>query len=105
MLNGGMIMSCYFVVDTYIDVNKNQNEYEEYIEAVKPIVESFGGEYLVRSNKVLSLSETRKPQRIIIIRFPSREQLDKCFSSDEYKKIMNKRIHNVNSEALIVEHE
>ena len=89
MLNGGMIMSCYFVVDTYIDVHKNQNEYEEYIEAVKPIVESFGGEYLVRSNKVLSLSETRKPQRIIIIRFPSREQLDKCFSSDEYKKIMN----------------
>ncbi|MGN0462266.1 MAG: DUF1330 domain-containing protein [Ruminococcus sp.] len=96
-------MSCYFIVDTYIDTNGNQSEYEEYIELVKPIVESYGGEYLVRSNKVSALSDKRNPQRVIIIRFPSREELEKCFASAEYQEIMSKREENVDSRALIVE--
>lgn len=96
-------MSCYFIVDTYIDGNGNQSEYEEYIELVKPIVESYGGEYLVRSNKVSALSDKQNPQRVIIIRFPSREKLEKCFASAEYQKIMSKRENNVDSRALIVE--
>ncbi len=96
-------MSCYFIVDTYIDENGNQSEYEEYIVLVKPIVESYGGEYLVRSNKVSALSDRRNPQRVIIIRFPSREKLETCFVSAEYLEIMSKREENVDSRALIVE--
>ena len=42
-------MSCYFVIDTYIDPAKGREEYDEYIELVKPIVEAHNGEYLVRS--------------------------------------------------------
>ena len=33
-------MSCYFVIDTYIDLAKGREEYDEYIELVKPIVEA-----------------------------------------------------------------
>lgn len=102
---GSTIMSCYFIVDTYIDENRNQSEYEEYIALVKPIVESYGGEYLVRSNKVSALSDKRNPQRVIIIRFPAREELEKCFASAEYLEIMSKREENVDSRALIVEHD
>ena len=36
-------MSCYFMVDTYIDEEKGRGQYDEYIQQVKPIVESFGG--------------------------------------------------------------
>lgn len=32
-------MSCFFVVDTYIDENKSRGSYDEYIEEVVPIVE------------------------------------------------------------------
>ena len=96
-------MSCYFIVDTYIDEKKNQSEYEKYIALVKPIVESYGGAYLVRSNKVTALSEKRNPQRVIIIRFPSRAELEKCFASTEYNEIMRKREENVDARALIVE--
>lgn len=96
-------MSCYFLVDAYTDDNKNQGGYEEYIRLVKPIVEGYGGEYLVRSNKVCSLSEARNPRRVIIIRFPSRAQLDRCFTSEEYRSIMKLREENVDARALIVE--
>ena len=42
-------MDCYFIVDTYIDEEKGRGQYDDYIRKVKPIVESFGGEYLARS--------------------------------------------------------
>lgn len=44
-----------------------QNEYDEYIKQIKPIVESYGGKYLVRTEEIFSLSENRKPDRVIVI--------------------------------------
>lgn len=95
-------MSCYFVIDTYIDEDKGRGSYDDYINQVKPIVESFGGEYLVRSEKIDSLSPMRNPNRVII-RFPSRENLEKCFASNEYRKIKDKRENSVDARALIIE--
>ncbi len=96
-------MSCYFVVDTYIDEEKGRGAYDEYIENVVPIVESYGGKYIVRSEKITSLSPDRNPQRVIIIEFPSKEALMRCFNSNEYKSIMNKQIESVDARELIVE--
>ena len=39
----------------------------------------------------------------IVIRFPSREELDACFASDEYRQIKHEREDNVDARALIVE--
>ena len=66
-------------------------------------MENYGGKYIVRSEKITSLSPNRNPQRVIIISFPSREALMRCFESDEYKAIMNKRIGSVDARGLIVE--
>ena len=49
-------MACFFIVDTHIDKNKGRGSYDDYIEQVKPIVESYGGEYLARSENVTALS-------------------------------------------------
>lgn len=96
-------MSCYFIVDVYIDEEKGRGLYDDYIAKVRPIVESYGGEYLARSESVTPLSPLRTPNRVIIIQFPSREQLELCFSSDEYKKIMHEREESVDARAVIVE--
>ena len=96
-------MECYFIVDTYIDERKGRGLYDDYIRKVKPIIESFGGEYLVRTEKITSLHPKRNPQRVIMIRFPSRQALDACFASEAYQKIMNERMSSVDARALIVE--
>ena len=96
-------MSCYFLVDTYIDQEKGRGLYDHYIQEVKPIVESFGGEYFVRTEKITSLHPKRNLQRVIMIRFPSRQALDECFQSESYRNIMDERIHSVDARALIVE--
>lgn len=93
----------YFLIDTYIDGEKGRGSYDEYIERVKPIVESFGGTYILRSEKIDSLSPERTPQRVIIIRFPDRAHLESCFESEKYKEIMGMRINSVSARAIIAE--
>lgn len=94
-------MSWYFIVDTYIDENRGRGEYDTYIREVRPIVENYGGKYLVRTEQVQSLCQNRKPQRLIIIRFPDRKALDRCFASPEYAAILSKRTGSVDSRAVI----
>ena len=96
-------MACFFIIDVYIDESKGRGSYDDYIEKVKPIVEKYGGEYIARTENVTSLSPLRKPDRVIIIKFPSREKLDACFASDEYRRIMHERADSVDARALIVE--
>ncbi len=96
-------MSCYFLVDVYVDEAKGRGLYDDYIAKVKPIVEKFGGKYLARTEKVISLNPLRKPQRVIMIRFPSKAHLEECFSSNAYRQIMHEREDSVDARALIVD--
>ncbi|MGN1413496.1 MAG: MBL fold metallo-hydrolase [Anaerovoracaceae bacterium] len=98
-------MACYFLIDTYIDAQRGRGEYDQYMEAVRPIVERYGGEYLLRTEQVTGLSAERQPQRLIVIRFPSREALDTCFGSAEYQAIAGMRADSVDARAVIAEEE
>lgn len=92
----------YFVVTVYTGTNSDNREYASYIREVRPIVERFGGRYLTRTNHVISLCENWKPDRVIIIEWESREQLEACFGSAEYRSIASKRENAVDSRAIIV---
>lgn len=70
---------------------------------VKPIVEKYGGRYLIRSDKVIPLQKEWCPERFIVIEWNTKEQLDACFSSKEYRAITALRENSVDSRAIIVE--
>lgn len=93
----------YFVVTVNYDEAKDIESYTRYIEKVKPIVEKYHGRYMARSEKIKALNKEWSPDRVIIIEFDAREQLDKCFSSDEYRKIAFMREDSVDSKAIIIE--
>lgn len=93
----------YFVVTVNYDEAKDIENYTRYIENVKPIVEKYHGRYMARSEKITALNKEWSPNRVIIIEFDTREQLDKCFSSEEYRKIAFMRENSVDSRAIIVE--
>lgn len=97
---GGQEMIYFIVV---INEIKDKAKYEEYIRFVKPIVEEYGGRYLIRSNRVVALQKEWSPERVIVIEWDTREQLELCFSSHEYKEIVDKRKNSVSSRAIIVE--
>lgn len=45
--------------------------YKEYLAAISPIVEKFGGTYLVRAGKTLQVEGAEPNGRIVVISFPS----------------------------------
>lgn len=93
----------YFVATIFFDERGDLEDYLEYIGLVKPIVNKYHGRYIARSEKITALNKAWSPDRVIIIEFDSKEQLDRCFSSEEYKRISMLREKSVNSKAIIIE--
>ena len=78
-------MPVYMVVDTKI---KDPEAYEEYKLKAKPIVVSFGGEYLARGGYTsVPENELWTPTRLVIVRFPSRKDAETFLDSEEYAPI------------------
>ena len=94
-------MAVYVVVDTKINDLK---AYEEYKLHARPIVESFGGEYLARGgDTTVPESDLWTPTRLVIVRFPSRKDAEDFLDSDEYAPIKAIRHEHAETTLTIVD--
>ena len=60
----------YLIADTKIH---DPEKYEVYKRLAKPIVEEFGGEYIVRGGRLdVAQVDLWSPSRLVMIRFPNR---------------------------------
>ena len=66
---------------------KKPEQYKEYIEKVKPIVEMYGGEYVVKAGETTLVEGTWTYPRTVVIKFPSYEKALEWYNSDLYKPI------------------
>ncbi|MDT7619804.1 MAG: hypothetical protein QOF99_705 [Pseudonocardiales bacterium] len=58
---------------------------QRYAETVRGIVESFGGDYLVRHRETRTLEGDWAPGHIVLIQFPSMSRLREFYESDAYR--------------------
>ena len=84
-----------------IDV-KNPEAYKEYIDKVKPIVEKFGGEYLVRAGEYKVIDGEWKYPRTVIIKFSSYEKALEWYNSEEYQPVKPIRLTNSVANGIII---
>ncbi|MBU1045251.1 MAG: DUF1330 domain-containing protein [Candidatus Omnitrophica bacterium] len=94
-------MSVYFLAE--ITEITDEKMYQEYIKKAKPIVGKFGGKYVLKSDKLIPVTGDWDLEKIILINFESKEKIQECFQSKEYKAIKHLRIDSTESRALIVE--
>lgn len=74
----------YVIVDVKID---KPEEYKEYMVHARPAVEKFGGEYLVRGGDFNVVEGTHlQPRRLVLLKFPSKQNFDDFYASDAYQK-------------------
>ena len=92
-------MSGYVIAN--IDV-KNSEAYKEYIGKVKPTVEKFGGEYLVRNGEFKVIDGEWKHPRTVVIKFPTYEKALEWYNSEEYKPIKSIRLANSVANGIII---
>ena len=67
-----------------VDV-KNHDEYAKYAEIAGPALIKAGAKILSRGGKIINL-EGKKMNRLVVIEFPSMEEAEKFYQSEEYKK-------------------
>ncbi|NQW18563.1 MAG: DUF1330 domain-containing protein [Chloroflexi bacterium] len=77
--------------------------YEEYRALVAPIIEKFGGRYVVRGGEVLAGEGGWEPERVVILEFPSHEVATAWATSEEYAPVAEIRHRCATSRSFGVE--
>ena len=92
-------MPVYVIIDSKV---KDREKYGQYIEQVSPIVARYGGRYHVRSENIRALGSW-KPERIIVIEFPTEDHVRDWLTSPEYQAIAPLREEGADTAAILVE--
>ena len=90
-------MPAYVVVNVTV---KDAKRYEDYKALAPGSIEQYGGKYLARGGKTEVLEGSWKPNRMVILTFPSVGKAKAWWSSTEYAKA--KAIRQSCSEADLV---
>ena len=92
-------MSGYVIANINV---KNSEAYKEYVGKVKPTVEKFGGEYLVRNGEFKVIDGEWKHPRTVVIKFPTYEKALEWYNSEEYKPVKPIRLANSDGNMIII---
>ena len=93
-------MAIFLIIDIKVE---NKAKYLEYVRNAEPIIKKYKGKYVVKTNDVTFLSGNWKPERIVIIEFPSKVKMQECFNSEDYKSIKYLREESTTGKTIIVE--
>jgi uncharacterized protein (DUF1330 family) len=78
-------MPAYLIADVSVE---NQDVYAEYRRQVLPLIEKYGGRFIVRGGAHETLEGSWRPARLVVIEFPSMAVLKDWYGSPEYKKLI-----------------
>lgn len=95
-------MSVYMLIETRVHED-GKAAYGEYIRTVAPIVQQYGGRYLVRGGAITTVVGDWHPERIILMEFPSIERIRTWLASPEYRAIAPLRELSVETRAVVLE--
>ena len=93
-------MSVYMIIESKV---KDPEKYQRYISQVPKIVTQHGGRYLARGSQITSIIGDWKPERMIILEFPSEASIDEWLSSAEYKAIAPLREAGAEIRAVVIQ--
>lgn len=93
-------MPAYFLVD--IREIKDAAKMEEYKARVTPVVERFGGRYLVIGGPFEVLEGSSAPVFPVMIQFPDIDQARRWYDSEEYRELKSLRLAATVSRATLM---
>lgn len=93
-------MPAYVVVNVTVHDAKR---YEDYKALAPPSIAQYGGRYLARGGRAEVLEGSWKPNRLVILEFPSLDKANAWWSSTEYAKAKAIRQSCSTAEMVVVE--
>ena len=92
-------MAAYVIVDVEV---LEPEAYREYTRQVPATLERHGGRFIVRGGTVETLEGEWRPQRVVVIEFPSVEGAKAWHASPEYRAILPLRHRHARTTFLAV---
>lgn len=77
--------------------------YKPYVAAVSPMVEKFGGKYLIRGGDAVAVEGEAPAGRLVVLEFPSLDAARAFYDSDEYQAILPLRLKSAASRVFFIE--
>jgi uncharacterized protein (DUF1330 family) len=72
-------------------------------EKVMPLIEKFGGRYLVRGGDVRRLEGNLPLHRLVVLEFPTLEAAQRFYDSAEYQPILKLRLDSTRSDVVLAQ--
>ena len=85
-----------------IDVT-DPKKFDEYRKRVMPVIEKFGGRYLVRGGEVHGKEGSLPLHRLVIVEFPTLEAAQRFYDSAEYEPLLKLRLASTRSDLVLAE--
>jgi uncharacterized protein (DUF1330 family) len=93
-------MAAYVIVEIEV---RDSEAYEGYRGLVPTSLEAYGGSYIARGGTTRSLEGDWKPERIVILEFPSVEKAVQWWNSPEYRDAKAIRMRAARTRMLVTE--
>jgi uncharacterized protein (DUF1330 family) len=93
-------MAGYLIAN--IDVT-DPAKFDQYREKVAPLVQKFGGRYLVRGGEVRRLEGNLPLHRLVVLEFPTLEAAQRFYDSAEYQPILKLRLDSTQSDLVLAQ--
>lgn len=93
-------MRAFVIVEISIH---NPELYEEYKKLTPASIASYGGKFVVRGGRTVTMEGNWNPQRIVVTEFPSVEKAVEWWHSEGYEKARKIREASADTKMIIVE--
>jgi uncharacterized protein (DUF1330 family) len=93
-------MSAYYLVD--VREIKDAAKMEDYRARVAPVVEKFGGRYIVIGGPFEVVEGSYQPVFPVMIQFPSLDDARRWYNSEEYRELKQLRLGATVSNAVFM---
>ncbi|HEX7786463.1 MAG TPA: DUF1330 domain-containing protein [Methylomirabilota bacterium] len=93
-------MAAYIIVDLTVTDLPTMEEYRKRVPAT---VAKYGGRFLVRGGAHQTVEGDWKPNRVVVLEFPSMEQAKRWYDSEEYREPKAMRLRAGRANLIMVE--
>jgi uncharacterized protein (DUF1330 family) len=93
-------MSAYIIVDITVH---DLEQYKKYVSLAPNLVEKHQGKYIVRGGETDVVEGNWRPQRLVVVEFPSKEHAHAFLQDPDYQSIAALRHAATSSNLLVVD--
>ena len=97
---GDLAMKAYLVLDLKIH---DFSSFREYIDNVPSFIRKHGGKYIVQGAEPTPMEGDWRPERMVILEFPARENAKAFLGDPEFKDLLAIRHRTTTSKLVLVD--